>query len=223
MADAATEFFGQANAFNASMGQVVGSAAVELVKADVMAKQANAGFIETLLVGPDGKPRPNVEVDQEFSFAGADDKKATFKISEPLFVLADLSSFIPQTAEIDISMNIDAQANDASSYKAQEAASGEGSIGWGPFKVSVKVSATASESGSSTRKSDYRSKSSCKLTMGRSGTPEGVQRINDLLTDLGDLAKTIVKAQARDAAQKAAAAAGLVPTGGSPAPQPSVG
>ena len=223
MADAASEFFGQANAFDASLGAVVGSAAVELVKADIAAKQANVGLIETLLVGPDGKPRPNVGVDQSFAFADAGDKSAEFKISEPLFLLTDLTSFLPETAEIDISMNLDAQAEDDKSYTASESGSGSGSIGWGPFKVSVHVSASAAEKGSSTRKSDYRSKSSCKLAMGRSGTPEGVQRLNDLLTTLGDIGKALVKAQARDAAQAAAKAAGLVPSSQAPAPAPAGG
>ena len=210
MADAATEFFGQDNAFNASMGAVVGSAAVELVKADIMAKQANVGLIESLMVLPDGKtPRPNVEVVDRFAFADDGDKEAEFKISEPLFVLTDLTSFLPQTAEIKISMNVDSHAEDQSSYTAQESASGEGSIGWGPFKASVKISATAAEKGSSTRSSDQRSKSSCELTMGRSPTPEGVQRLLDLQNDLGDIAKQMVKQTARNAAQKAAEAKGL--------------
>lgn len=216
MADAATEFFGQANEFNSSLGSYVGSAAVALVKADIQAKQANAGLLESLLVLPDGKtPRPNVKVTQTFTFAdgNGDTKDVEFDIDEPVFLLTDLTSFLPQTAEIEMSMNVDAQAEDTSSYSAQESASGEGSVGWGPFKASVKISATAAEKGSSTRKSDYRSKSHCKLTMGRSDTPEGVQRINDLLTDLGDIAKQMTKQRARDAAQKAATDGGLTPGG----------
>lgn len=213
MADAATEFFGQANSFNASMGDVVGSAAVALVKADVMAKQANAGFIETLLVGPDGKPRPNVTVTDTFNFGGKE--AVQFEISEPLFVLADLTSFMPQTATISLDMDVSAQANDSSSYKAEMSASGEGSVGWGPFKASVKISATASTSGSKSRSSDYRSKTHCDLTMGRNPEPEGVQRLNDLLTTIGDIAKQMVLAEARDAAQTAAQEKGLVPASGS--------
>ena len=220
MSDAATEFFGQANAFDQSLGGMVGSAVVELVKADVLGKQANAGVIETLLVGPDGKPRANVEVTDSFSFGdGKGGEGAKFQISEPVFLVTELSSFLPTAATLDFSMNLDAQANDTKSLDAQESGSGEGSIGWGPFKVSMKISATAAEKESSTRSSDYRSKSSCAVTMGRVAPPEGVQRLNDLLTDLGDLGKRIIKAQARDAAQAAAVAAGLV-VASTPTPTP---
>ena len=139
----------------------------------------------------------------------------------PVFLLTELSSFLPTTAKIAFSMNLNASANDSKSYKAQESASGTGSIGWGPFKVSVHVAATGAERGSSTRKSDQRTKADCEVQMARVNPPEGVNRLNDLLTDLGDLAKTIVKAQARDAAQAAAVAAGL--TVGPPAPAPAPG
>lgn len=225
MADAATEFFGQANAFNSSMGDYAGAAAVDLVKADIQAKQANAGVIESLLVLPDGKtPRPNVQVTQKFSFAdGGKDTSAEFDIDEPIFVLTDLTSFLPQTATITLDMNVDAQAEDQSSYAANESGSGQASIGWGPFKASVKISASAAEKGSSTRKSDYRSKSHLELTMGRSPTPEGVERINDLLTDLGDIGKQIVKQRARAAAQKQAEAQNLTPDGSGSGNPPASG
>ena len=188
--DAATEFFGQANEFDQSLGAMVGSAVVELVKSDVSGRQANAGVIEALLVGPDGKARANVEVVDSFSFGdGKGGQGASFKVSEPIFLLTELSSFLPQTAQIDFSMNLSASANDAKSYAAQEAGSGEGSIGWGPFKVSVKISASAAEKGSSTRKSDYRSKGSCTVTMGRVPPPEGVARLNDLLTSISAISE----------------------------------
>lgn len=213
MADAASEFFGQANSFDQSVGGFVGSAVVDLVKADVMGRQANVGLIESLLVGPDGKPRPNIEVTDTLVFDSGKDQSVEFDISEPLFVATELSSFLPTAATIDMSMNIDAQASDQSSYKAQESGSGTGSVGWGPFKASVHISATAAESGSSTRKSDYRSKAAVHVEMGRVAAPEGVSRLNDLLTDLGDIAKQFAKAKARDAAQQAAQASGLVPGG----------
>ena len=57
MGDAATEFFGQANEFNSSLGAVMGSWATELVMADVYGKQANMGFLESLLVDPKGNPK----------------------------------------------------------------------------------------------------------------------------------------------------------------------
>ena len=55
--------------------------------------------------------------------------------------------------------------------------------------------------------------------MGRSPTPEGVQRLNDLLTDIGQIGMEMVKAKARIHAQSVAQAQGLV--AGSPAAQES--
>lgn len=220
MADAATEFFGQAKDFDTSLGDVAGALALNLVKADIQAKQANAALIETLLVTPDGKPRPNLKVEMDFDFAkdGKTTDEASFHVDEPVFLLTDLTSFLPQTAELDMSMNIEAQAEDDSSLTAQESGSGEGSVGWGPFKASVKISASAAEKKTSTRKSDYRSKTDFKMTMGRTETPEGVQRLNDLMVDIGDIGKRLVKAKVRDAAQKAAEAQGLLPSGGNKPP-----
>ena len=211
MSNGATEFLGQAQAFDANLGSYVQSVVKSLVLADVAGKEANAGYYESLLVDPKGKPRANVEAEVEFDIGG---QPLKLKISEPVFVLSDLTSFLPQTAEIDFEMNLDAQASDESSYSAQETGGGSGSAGWGPFKISVHMSATAAEKGSSTRKSDYRSKSSCKTVMGRNPAPEGVSRLNDLLTDLGDIAKAKAKQTARDTAQKAVTSG----SGGSPAP-----
>ena len=116
MADAATEFFGQAKDFDMSLGDIAGSLAVSLVKADIQAKQANAGLIETLLVTPDGKPRPNVKAEMDFDFAkgGKSTDEARFTVDEPVFLLTDLTSFLPQTAELEMAMNLDAQAEDDS-------------------------------------------------------------------------------------------------------------
>lgn len=220
MPDAASEFFGQANAFDQSLGGYVGSAVVDLVKADVLGRQANVGLIESLLVTPDGKPRPNIEVTDTLVFDSGKGDSVEFDISEPLFVATELSSFLPTKATIDMAMNLSAQASDKSSYQAQESASGTGSIGWGPFKASVHISATAAERASSTRVSDYRSKADIHVEMGRVSAPEGVSRLNDLLTDLGDIAKQFAKAKARDAAETAAVKAGLISGGTSPTPPP---
>ena len=63
------------------------------------------------------------------------------------------------------------------------------------------MSASAAEKGSSTRKSDYRSKAEADTEMGRNPPPEGVCRLEDLLTDLGDIAKQQAKQTVRGAAQ----------------------
>ena len=147
MANAATEFFPQYNKFNQGMGSYVGSAAVELVKADVLAKEAGAKFLEGLLVLSDGKtPRPNVVVKDTFSFAKAgkdgENEEASFTISTPVFTLVDLTSFLPQTAEINMEMNVDSSAEDNKSYEAEEKAEGGASIGVGPFKAHLNISVT---------------------------------------------------------------------------------
>ena len=224
MADAASAFFGQANEFNTSLGSVMGSWAKELVAADVQAKEANLGYFESLLVDPKGNPRPNISAKMVFMFGEGDDGKAEFDINEPLFVMADLTSFMPQTAQLTMSMNVESHATDKSSLEGSQSISGEGSAGWGPFKVSVKVSGSMSERKENTRSSDYRSKTDATLTMGRSPTPEGVQRLNDTLTGLGDIAKTMVSQEVKSKAAAYAKAHGLTAAStDTPAPAPAGG
>ena len=77
------------------------------------------------------------------------------------------------------------------------------------WKEQIDVTATGAEKGSSTRSSDYRTKASVHVEMGRTEAPEGVKRLVDQLSDIGEIAKNITKARLQIEAQKAAAKLGI--------------
>lgn len=217
--NAATEFFGQARDFNLTMGDIVGTAAKQLIKADIDAQQGRMAYYEALLVDGDGKARPPVVLDDDFHFAqkssdGGDlDEEFKYKLSRPLFTLADLTTFGLDTADIELMMNIHAMARDTSSYKASQKLTASEAVNWGVFSESSKLTATAAESGSSTRSSDYRSKSLVRAHMKRGSVPEGVARLNDFLNEMGDIEMDIMRRKAANAAQKVAQNSDLVDGG----------
>lgn len=224
MADASTQFFPQANNFNASLGQIMGQFGTAMVEMDAKAKQDNANVTLSLVQTPDGKPRPPIDFTSVVNGDGGKPLIST-DISVPLISVVDNTSFLAQSATLQMDMEVSSHAEDNSSLQAEIGAEGTGKIGYGPFSASVKISAKTSVSKESKRSSDYTSKTHAELTFGRQPVPEGLMVILDALTDTVKAGIDIQKAKAADALQKAAESDNLVPSGGGsqPAPQPSGG
>ena len=224
MADASTQFFPQANNFNATVGQVLGQFATAMVEQDARAKQDNVNVTLALVQTADGKPREPIDFT---SVVNGDDGKPLIStaISVPLIAVADNTQFLAQTATMTMDMEVASHAEDNSSLQAEIGAEGTAKVGIGPFSASVKISAKTSVNKESKRSSDYTSKTHAEITFGRQPCPEGLNVILDALTETVKAGIDIQKAKAANALQAAAEADKIVPTGGgsTPAPAPAGG
>lgn len=225
MADAATEFLPAARSAESSMGDLVGSAVVDLVMADARGRQATMGIIEELVSDKDGKPRPNLEFESQISLPDlggkGEDKAISTHFSVPLLTLAEMSAFLPQTGKIDTSMSLSAHAEDADSLKAEVTGSGSADLGYGPLKVGIKVEASFAVSKERKRSSDMRNDASISVEMGRVAPPEGLMRIVDGLTDTVEAGLKIEMQLVKRQIAQIAHAAGLQPATPGDQPKPS--
>ena len=213
------DFADQQRDFNASLGGVMGGWMLEVAKADLVRQSGWVSAVQQLatpdkdgnipqvtlasgLTGPDGKP--------------IDGAAITFPV-----VLALLGQqFAAETADLSMSMNVDATTLDETKGEQQGTAeaSGEGSILG--FKVSLKVTASFSESEDRKRTSDMRSVTTASVHMARVPTPEPIQRVLEAFMRIVDVQCKLAEAHIAANGQDQARAQGLLP---SDKPAPSGG
>ena len=206
--DGAT-FIGASQNFNASLGEVVGNFATALCQADAEARQANANMIVAMVSTPDGKPRPPIEFASEVT--DGQNVISQSSIAVPLVTIANTDAFLPDTAKLEMDMNVSASNEDTSQLQAQAGGEGKASVGWGPFKAQISVHASMSTSKESKRASDYRSTTHAELTMKRIPPPEGLMRIVDSMVKTVEVGLRIQEQKALDAATAAAGKGGVAP------------
>ena len=210
MADAATEFFGEADHFNASLGQVMGGWMNEISTADL---NRQVGWLKAVqaLATPD-KDGKIPEITLHSGIQGPDGKAlAGADVTWPIVLALLGQQFAGATGEFDMSMNVEASALDQVQGQQQGAVTAEGSGSIMGFHVGVKVSASFSESEDHKRSSDYRATTSAKLTMARVPTPEPVQRMLQAFMSVVDVECEIAKRIITQSATEKAQAAGLLP------------
>ncbi len=113
---------------------------------------------------------------------------AEFTIKVPLLSVIPINSLGVQSAEINFEMEVksssDEKNSDSSKTKLDGSATVNASIGWGPFKVSVKGSASYSSEDAKSRDTHYQKSNNAKYTVnvkaGQLPLPTGITTILDI-------------------------------------------
>lgn len=207
------EYADREQQFNATLGNVMGSWMLEIAKADLTRQQ---GWLEavTALATPDKNGNiPMVTLSS--GITGADDKPVSgADIKFPVVIAMLGEQFAGQEADLSMTMNVSASTLDETHGQQAGSAEGEGSVGIGPLKATVKVSASFSEAEDHKRESDYRATTSANLKMARVPTPEPIQRVLQAFLQTVDVECQIATAIIQQNAQAKAQQRGLLPAGG---------
>ena len=225
---------GQLPASVPTVGAFLSGATLAVVEADSMAKDAAVNRIRSLLTPDKNGNLPSVQYGYDFNIPGSllDDKGGgkdvdfQTRIQVPAVIFEPDRAVGVQSAEIDWNMTIHSTAVDESDIQAQESGSGEGSVGWGPFKATVKISASASESETKKRTTDDTATMSAKVVMAQMPVSEGCAMVNSTTRRWMRLEEGIVDqlVDAKVAVLRQQAGIPLPSNGGSqPSPQPSGG
>lgn len=113
---------------------------------------------------------------------------ADFTIKIPLLSVIPINSLGVQSAEINFEMEVkssfEEKVSEKSNSKTEGSASVEASIGWGPFSVKVKGSASYSSEDSKSRDTHYQKSNNAKYTVnvkaGQLPLPTGITTILDI-------------------------------------------
>lgn len=113
---------------------------------------------------------------------------AEFSIKVPLLSVIPINSLGVQSAEINFEMEVKSSSEEKTSESTTKKTAGEGSfeasMGWGPFKVSVKGSASYSSEDAKSRDTHYQKSNNAKYTVnvkaGQLPLPTGVTTILDI-------------------------------------------
>jgi len=113
---------------------------------------------------------------------------AEFTIKVPLLSVIPINSLGVQSAEINFEMEVKSSSEEKTSESSKKNSEGSGSfeasMGWGPFKVSVKGSASYSSEDAKSRDTHYQKSNNAKYTVnvkaGQLPLPTGITTILDI-------------------------------------------
>lgn len=197
-----------ANNWNNNLGSTIGSFVTAIVQADGDAKDAYTARVLNLL------KVPNAEFVADVSLVGQKDPLQV-RIDTPVISITRVDPILIDTAEIEMEMNVASSVSDESTQDVKASGSGSASVGWGPFKASISVSASMASSASHQRKSDFRSRTQCKVLMSQGETPEGLalimESIHNFVSTATQMNKQIVEASLPDVIKDAQANSKPVP------------
>ena len=210
MADASSEFFGQANSFNATLGKVMGGWMNEISQADLNRQVGWLKAVEALATPDKNGIVPNITLHS--GIKGPDGKAISgADISFPVVLAMLGEQFAGDTATLGMTMNVEASALDETQGQQSGTATAEGSGSILGFHVGVKVSASFSESEDHKRSSDYRATTTANVTLKRVPTPEPIQRMLQAFMSVVDVECEIAKQIVTANATKVAQGKGLLP------------
>ena len=175
-----------ANNWNNNLGSTIGSFVTAIVQADGDAKDAYTARVLNLL------KVPNAEFVADVSLVGQKDPLQV-RIDTPVISITRVDPILIDTATIEMEMNVASSVSDESQNDVKAEGSGSASVGWGPFKASISVSASMASSSSHQRKSDFRSRTQCKVEMSQGETPEGLALIMESVHSFVNTATQINK------------------------------
>lgn len=168
------EFENREEQYNDNLGLVIGRFCTAIVEADSEAKDAYTKRVLALVKAG------NVDFVADTTIIGSKSPLQT-RVSVPTLSVTDAKPIEISTATLDLDMTVDAHRSDVTSEQAKAGGSGEAKIGYGPFSVGIKVTASMSVSNEHKRTSDYRSHTHAHVEMGQAETPEGISLILDSL------------------------------------------
>ena len=196
---ATDRFAGREAAYNDNLGQVIGRFCTAIVEADSAAKDAHTRRVLGLVKAG------NVEFVAQTSLIGSDTPMQT-RVSVPVMSVTDMKPAEIKEATLDLDMTVSMSDVDTYHDSFKAGGKGTGKVGWGPFSVSIQVSAQMSSGKEQKRSSDYRSHTHAHVEMGQGDTPEGLSLIIDALNQNTsktlELNQAIVQARMSQIAQE---------------------
>lgn len=224
---------GQIPASVPSVGSFIAAVAMAGVEADSMAKDGAMNRIRTFLTPDKDGNLPSVQFGYDMNIPGAllgtkDPKDLDFntRFKIPTVVMEPDRVLGIQSLSAKWHLNIHSTAVDESDVQAHESGSGEASVGWGPFKATVKIQASASESEVHKRTTDDTATLDAELQMSQMVVSEGqalvMSTIRTLMLKDVAIIEKLVDAKVDVLRQQAGIP---LPDGGGaqPQPQPSGG
>jgi len=151
-----------------------------MVKAQTQASKTYVDFLMSVCI-KDGKA---VAVEFDYDEVLTDEEGnnkglLSRKMQVPLLAVITHPNIAIEEGTIDFELEV--SQTEASSSSTEGEGSFEASLGWGPFKVTVK--GRVSHKSEQTRKTDTRAKYSIHTRVARQNPPEAMSRIIDYLTD----------------------------------------
>lgn len=182
------------------MSDLIGGPLIAASDAQVTLANATASFIRTVgflpKYGDDGKINPDDPYGSirtaTFKFnrpvrGAIPDKDThwvpteTVELEVPLLAIVK----IPSLSIVNVDITFDMEVKSSESFKESDAKSGslgaEASVGWGPFKASVKITGSISSAKESARSTDSSAKYHVEVHATDSGMTEGLARVLDMM------------------------------------------
>jgi len=184
------------------MSDLIGGPLIAASDAQVTLANATASFIKTVGFLPKYDANDPTKIDENDPYGSI--RTATFKFNRPVGgaipdsqtglvptetvelevpLLAIVK--IPSLSIINVDVTFDMEVKSSESSKETDSKSGsleaEASVGWGPFKASVKISGSISSAKESARSTDSSAKYHVEVHATDSGMPEGLARVLDMM------------------------------------------
>ncbi len=170
------------------MADLIGTPLKAACDAQVQLARSTYEFIRD--VGFDGEKTRNAD----FSFtrhvvtgkdAIGNDVMDQQKVSLEVPVLAIVNVPSLMVDQVDISFDMEVRSSESSSETEDKsfASKGSASLGWGFFKASVEMSGSVASHKENTRRSDNSAKYHVSVHASQAGTPEGLNRVLDIIAN----------------------------------------
>ena len=180
------------------MGQLIGAPLDAAANASIMLARGTADFINQVGFDKDGKTRTSSFAYQRKTVN--DDGTSNLEsmnVEIPLLAIVPIPNL--QIDEVNVIFDMEVKQSEKTDKSLDIGASITGSLGWGPFKVSVTGSVSAHES--NTRSSDNSAKYHVDVRATNHGTPEGLARVLDMIA--AGISPSLVSSELRDENGKA--------------------
>lgn len=185
------------------MDSLIGAPLQAAAKANAQMISANADFIlrTGFMQDPANPTDPNAKIANMVTFSykqniaeqvpdPADATKTITKLTPkdvtidvPMLAILPLPSLKVDKVDIAFTMSVNSSTEDSEASDSEAGFEGSASVGWGPFKATVKVHGKTSSHSSHTRKSDNSAKYDVAVSASDGGMPEGLARVLDMMHD----------------------------------------
>ena len=161
------------------MDNIISAPLQAMIKAQVSASKSYADFILNVCFDKETGKAKTLEFDYDEVIPLEDGTHTTQsrKVVVPLATMIDLPNIGVTEGKVSFNMTVSQSYSSHSSTKAQ--GSFDAKMDWGLFTVEVKGS--ASHQSEQTRKTDTRARYGFDVQMNRCPTPEGLQRVLDVI------------------------------------------
>ena len=201
--------------WNNNLGATIGGFVGALVQADGQSKDAYTARVLNLL------KLENADFVANVSLVGQKEPLQV-RMNVPVISITNVEPILVDDASIEMDMNVDTSINDSKATDTSLAGQGSATVGWGPIKATISVTASMASKSSHKRSSDFRSSTTCKVTVKQGDAPEGLNLVMESINKFVDTAtkinEQIVDASLPKVLEDAQAnAASIVPAPNTPA------